>query len=130
MRIFVHSGGLVDLEAPIHMDEDQRDVFVKFFRDHFNDVKVSDVAEAQKIMGDREVEIRHWTSEEYASLFFPPFDNEMLAHKLRRTPMSIQAMRGSFCPRFLKWLGEKGYSSKEITPTLIVKYQNDTGWQA
>lgn len=46
MKILVYDTGHVDLEAPIHMTDRQREEFIEFFKKFFqNDVEVTNIEE-------------------------------------------------------------------------------------
>ena len=108
MRILIKDEYL-DFEAPIQMTEEQRKKFIRFMKNLFDDVKVVNVIEKTKEMGDRQVKPKKWIPEEL-SLLLTPTSNKGLTTKLKRTEMSIKMMRGSFVPEFLVWAKKKGYS--------------------
>jgi len=108
MRILIKDEYL-DFEAPIQMTEEQREKFIRFMKSLFGDIKVVNVIEKTKEMGDREINPKKWTAEEL-SLLLTPMSNRELTVKLKRTEMSVKMMRGSFVPEFLVWAKEKGYS--------------------
>jgi len=108
MRILIKDEYL-DFEAPIQMTEEQRKKFIRFMKNLFDDVKVVNVIEKTKEMGDREVSPRKWVPEEL-SLLLTPKNNKDIAVKTNRSEMSVKMMRGSFVPEFLVWAKKKGYS--------------------
>lgn len=108
MRILIKDEYL-DFEAPIQMTEEQREKFIRFMKNLFGNIKVVNVIEKTKEMGDRKVDPKKWTPEEL-SLLLTPINNRDLTTKLKRTEMSVKMKRGSFVPEFLVWAKKKGYS--------------------
>lgn len=124
MKIWVYKSGLVDLEAPIQMKEDQREKFVEFFKKMFpNDIEVHYREEKTKKFGTKEVEQKKWIIDEYA-LLLTPNDNSNLAARMGRTEMSVRMQRGHFVSDFLVWLKKKGYSLP-VDKTLIKEYMEE-----
>jgi len=109
MKILIYESGLIDLEAPINMTQDQFDIFTKFFEDKFQNVEYIDKIEATRKAGTSEGEHKDWTLEDYLALL-EPIDNLSLAAKMDRTEMGIRMKRGQFVFDFLAWMKKKGYS--------------------
>lgn len=108
MRIETKNG-YVDFEAPIQMTETQREKFISFMRENFDDVEVEQVEEKYKEMGERKSTSKEWTPDEFL-LLLTPKSNEDVSAMTDRSMMSIKMMRGHFVADFMVWAKKKGYS--------------------
>lgn len=125
MKILVYDSGYIDIEAPIYMSDEQREKFIEFFEKMFpNDVEVVEKEEKSKEFGEREINLKAWTIDEY-ELLLSPNSNEDLAFKMDRTEMSVKMQRGYFVPTFLAWLKKKGYSKPN--KNLIKEFLKERG---
>ena len=102
VKLLVYDSGVVDLEAPILMTEEQRKKFIDFFEENVSDVSVKEVEEPIKNMGEREYSWKSWSIGEYTQLLGPA-TNEELSNTMSRSIMSVQMQRGAFVPNFISW---------------------------
>ncbi len=109
MRLIVNSRGLVDFEAPITMNEEQRKKLIAFFKARFPETEVIDVAEVRRYAGERERTLKSWSPKEFA-LILSSKTNDEIAQITNRTEMSVRMKRGDFFPAFLNWMRKKGLS--------------------
>ncbi|MBI4181812.1 MAG: hypothetical protein HY520_02490 [Candidatus Aenigmarchaeota archaeon] len=111
MKIFVDSQGFVDLEAPVHVTEAQKDAIIQFFKQNFNDFETEEVQEKERYVGDKVVTNKRWTVKDYCLILSPESKNVYaLSKKMDRSTMSIRMQMGDFVPSFMIWLKEKGYA--------------------
>mgnify|MGYP000287456680 CR=1 FL=1 len=126
MKILVTAEGLVDFEAPIVMTEEQKEKFIKFCKENFQNVEVVEgVREKVPNRNRVNVERKKWTIDEYLQLFSSD-SNEELAKKLKRSLLSVQMMRSSFVPEVLAWAKEKGRSFPP-TKEMIEEFLKERG---
>lgn len=114
MKIVFSSDGVLDLEDPIVMTDEQWEKFVEFIESLLREeVKVSDVQEPPgHAPGGGSP--KRWTSADFLELL-GAVSNEVVAKRLKRSEMSVKMMRGWFTMTFLGWLDRKGYSIPATT---------------
>lgn len=110
MKIFIKER-YIDFEAPIYMSEGQRKKFIEGMERIFSEkVKVENIVENKKEMGDI---TRHWkkfTEEDKIILANPDLSNEEIAEKMGKTTFAIQMRRGHFLMELQDWAKKKGKS--------------------
>ncbi|MFQ5909979.1 MAG: hypothetical protein ACE5IJ_04565 [Thermoplasmata archaeon] len=108
MKIVFSKDGLVDLETPIVMTEEQLKQFVEFLGSLSEEEVV--LSEVQEPPGSPPgaSSPRRWSSRELLELLGTG-SNQSLANKLNRSTMSVRMKRGEFVMDFLGWLRRKGY---------------------
>ena len=125
MKIIVNNDDKVDLNAPIHMTEDQKERFVDFFRENFyDDVETIEVHEPIVDVDKSDVEIKKWTPSHIHTLLNTD-DNHEAAQKLDRKDWSVAMARAKYEPKIMKWAKERGYAVKDITEGKIKQALKD-----
>src|SRR3989338_11150535 len=102
------SGDYMDFEAPIYMTEERLEKFISFMTNMFGKIKKIEVEEVTKEKGETSSKKRIWKINDYVTLL-STMDNDLIAEKLKRSPISVQMMRGWFVSSFMSWAKKKGY---------------------
>ena len=125
MRVLTN-GNRVDFEAPIQMQEDQLEKFVKFLGYLLNEeIEIREVKEKERFGNRSEKKQKKWTFDELLMLLNPNLDNSELAKKLDRSVMSISMERSDFVTSFISWAKSKGYNPEKITRTLVQEFMEE-----
>ena len=92
----IYRNGFIDLEAPVYMSKIQREKFISFMQEIFNDVEVVEKKEVSR-RGPHGGGQRKWTVDDIAILLGEGSIKEK-AKKLNRSEMSIIMTSGSVIP--------------------------------
>jgi len=124
MKIVYNSGGSVDLENPIFMEDDQLQEFIEFLEQLLKEkIEIQNVQEKERFINpgdDRHP--KRWVAQELILLLNPNKDENELIKKLDRSAMSIAMQRAQFVPAFVCWAKKKGYNAKNVTKSVIEKF--------
>lgn len=120
MKVLRDGNGKVDLDAPVDATDEQKNKFIEFFRENFDEVEVEEVKEPDMEGGGGESNQKSWTVED-RKVLLQTNSNEEAAEKLDRSKMSVQMKRGSFQPEFLRWAKEQNYAKpiENLTEDMI-----------
>jgi len=130
MIITISDDDYIDFEAPAHMTEKQRNIFIESLGKMIpRGIGVVNIEEPPVYVGEREAKMKKWEADEYYLLLMPTEDNNDLAKKMGRSEMSVRMQRGEFVSAFLVWAKRKGYklpvSRKMVTEFLQERMQDD-----
>lgn len=107
MKILIGDRDGVDFDAPIIVNEKQKNEIIKFLKNMFEVVIVENTNYFRtERIGDKFF-MKEWTAEEYAVLLEIE-DTNKVAEMLGRSWMSVDIKRGDFIPDFLTWTQTKG----------------------
>jgi len=125
MKIFIGDRDGVDFDAPIKVNDKQKNNIIKFLKEMF---KVVIVENTDSFRNDRigdKFFMREWTTREYAVLLEIE-DTNKVAEMLGRSWMSVNIKRGAFIPEFLTWTQNKGKDVlKDDTKKLIEEFMKE-----
>ena len=110
MKIITNNKGFVDFEAPIYMNDFQKDEFLRGMREIFEEINVKQIKEKLKEMDEIERHPKKWTINELA-LLVEGKSNEEIAEITNRTPFGVQIKRGSWLLHIQSWAKKKGKSN-------------------
>ncbi len=108
MIIYVDKDGKVDLEAPIHMTDEQREIFSSGMKEIFGKLAIYNIEELEKNMSETERNPRKWLPEELLYLLEDK-THEEVASILKREPFGVRIKRGIWVGPFQAWALKKGY---------------------
>ena len=106
------------------MNAEQKEKFIKFFEDMFEDFEIKEINEPNRAPPNSG-EIRRWTVDDYLAIL-EPIDNSEASIKIGRSEMSIRMQRGSFLSEFIPWMKKNGYS-EPYTKEIIEEYIKERG---
>jgi len=121
----IYRNGFIDLEAPVYMSKIQREKFISFMQEIFNDVEVVEKKEVSR-RGPHGGEQRKWTVDDIAILLGEGSIKEK-AKKLNRSEMGIIMTSGSVIPKLAKWMKERGYTSFPPSKKVIREFMKEVG---
>lgn len=122
MKLFINSTGHIDFEAPIYMNDQQRDRFIAGIKKIFGDVEIEAIEE-QIIERVGTHKSKKWATDELF-LLTTSLSNEEIAAKTGREVFGVQQKRGSFLVVIQTWARAKGKSG--ITGKDIAQFIKET----
>ena len=116
----ISNDGKIDFEAPIYMTDEQRLRFIKRIKQIFENVKILQVREQVKEMGELERHPKKWKIKDLV-LAASALSNEEVAKRTGREIFSVQMKRGSWLMELQTWARKRGLS--EITEDDIKEFE-------
>lgn len=102
-------GNLLDFEAPIYMNENQRDNFIDRMKNIFkNRVYVTNLIENKKEIKNIDRHPKKFTEEDSLILADSKLSNEEIAKIVNKSAFAIQMKRGSFLMELQEWARKNG----------------------
>jgi len=118
MKIVYNKEGLVDLQTPLHVTNEQKQKILDYFQKNFPNVEVMNITELTKeTTPRRNLKINNWTAKEYLTLLLT-MDPELMIKQTGRSEMSIRMKMGEVVPAFLSWLKSKGLENQVNEETI------------
>ena len=112
MMILHGKDGLIDLQTPIHVTDEQKQQIIAYFNKNFPNIEVMTIPELTKESSSRSnLKENNWTWKEYFDLLLT-MDSELMVKKTGRSELSIRMKMGEVIPAFLSWLKEKGLENQ------------------
>jgi rhodanese-related sulfurtransferase len=124
MKLIIRNG-FIDLEAPVYMSESQREKFIDFMKNTFDDVDIREVQEKSR-PGPQGGEQRKWTVDDI-SVLLDDSSIEKKAETLDRSEMSVIMRTGNVVPQITKWMKEKGYVEYPPAKKLVEEFMREVG---
>jgi hypothetical protein len=124
MKLIVRNR-FIDLAAPIFMSGEQRDKFIDFMKNTFEDVDVKEVQEKSR-PGPHGGEPRKWTVDDI-SVLLEGSSIEKKAERLGRSEMSVIMRTGSVVPEITKWMKKNGYMEYPPAKKIVEEFMKEVG---
>jgi len=120
-----YRNGFFDFAAPVFMSEKQKDKFITFMKEVFDNIDVREVQEKTR-PGPQGGEQRKWTVDDICVLL-DDSSIEKKAEILDRSEMSIIMRIGSIIPKITKWMKKKGYVEYPPAKKLVEEFMKEVG---
>lgn len=129
MKVLQDENGRVDFDAPVDVTDKQKNKFIEFFKENFENVEVEDTKEPDRdVDSDGDNNQKSWTVKD-RKVLLKTNSNEEAAEQLDRSKMSVQMKRGSFQPEFLQWAKDQGYAKplENLSEDMIEDFLEEEG---
>lgn len=129
MKVLQDENGRVDFDTPVDVTDKQKNKFIEFFKENFENVEVEDTKEPDRdVDSDGDNNQKSWTVKD-RKVLLKTNSNEEAAEQLDRSKMSVQMKRGSFQPEFLQWAKDQGYAKplENLSEDMIEDFLEEEG---
>jgi hypothetical protein len=121
-------GNLVDLEAPIYMEEEKQNQFLKGMQEIFEEnVVKEDIVENKKIIPKRTGKSKKFNLKDMIILANGRLEQEQIASKLDKSSFAIQMKRGPFLMQLMAWAKKKDLS--KLNENNVQEFLKEIGYE-